>query len=155
MTHAAARSNCPPIPAGFCTAPVFSAPAAGVGRVALGTGGLPGMGGAAGLAAPPAAAGLAGIDGLGFGAGGAALLPMTELGRDEAGEEPFEALTGLTAAAAARAAASADGGAEVPFAAGAGGGRRAAGGGGGGADSTSLRLVDELVFPPTTDLRNV
>lgn len=77
------------------------------------------------------AAGLAGIEGLGLGlgAGGGPLLPMTELGRDPAGVEvPDELAVGrspLTAAAAA----------------GAGGARRgAAAGGGGGAAGVSINF---------------
>lgn len=153
-THAAAKSSCPPAAAGFCTAAGLVAVGT-VGLAADGTGGLaappvPGIGGGGGIAAPRAGlaptAGLPGTAGLGLGAGGAALCPMTELGRDELGVEPLDpvapALTGFTADAAARAAAKADegGAAAVPFAAGAGGGRRAAGGGGGGADSTNFKL---------------
>lgn len=55
------------------------------------------------------------MTGFGLGARGGALLPIAELGRDGAGEDPV--VEGAT-----------------------GGGRRATGGGGGGADSTSLRL---------------
>jgi hypothetical protein len=112
FTHAAARSSCPLGAFGFATPP-RAGPGAGTGRAAAGTGGF----------APTP--GLAGIIGFGFGAGGGPLLPMTDDGREFAGDEAPETATKFFCC-------------QEGAAAGAGGGARltgagAGGGGGGGA----------------------